>query len=598
MNYRTIFHVRTHALLIALLIVISPGAFASNITPNSRGAAAPAPERRPPGTCDPQMKLIDGICRAPEKKLILTRSIVVQPDDPPYDCDDGFLVPASLRTSNDVANDPKRYQAPSSPQVGIFVPDAHHVQIRKCHLIGFDFGIFAMNGKTSAGSTAVNNTFAGNEIVAHYVGISLLSVDNTEVANNTVTLTHIGGRAINVQWNSDRNDLHHNNIAGDFDSSRGGARLAPGMTERGTLLTLPSNPSRTNSQLVFIGQMGQFENSLMTAVVDGIIYQFTLGSSAIDSDFAEDNIFEMNTLKVNLPDLSDGLSLALARRTVVQNNTIKADMKSSIRVFSQLGTPPRMFPGTCSQKAKILCVDNTECGLESGAGACQGAFSQPVGDLWTSMDNTIQANTILGPFSDMGIGTAGRGTKIFGNTIDVEPGRSAFGPVTAGGIALFGEAFGNHGRRNFGALVTRNTVSNVWPALCLAVRVAGPLSGEGFTARIGLNDFLTVYKTDKNGVRVPNAAVRVLTQPMLELPYVNQTDISINFQSKFVSFDPVIGNYWGLDSPDTFLPSGPQTSSVLVNGPPLSVGLVKDSHALDDTVSRTLSIFQVHRSGP
>jgi len=378
MKYHIIFHIRTHVLLMALLIVTAPEAFASSTTTNPQATSAPAQRQlRPSGTCDPQMKLIDGVCRPPTKNLTLKQSIVIQPTDPPYDCDDGFLVPASLSNSNDPANDPKRYQATSSPQVGIFVPDAHHVQIRKCHIIGFDFGIFAINGKTSAHGKEVNNTFAGNEIIAHYAGISLMSVDNTEVANNNITLTQIGGRAINVQWNSDGNNLHHNSITGDFDASRSGARLAPSTDAGGNLLAVTSNPSKDQKsalQLVFIGAMGQNESSLMTAVVDGTIYQFTLSTSPDDSDFAEDNVFEWNTLKVNLPNVYEGLSLALARRTVVQKNTFKPDMKSVIRVFTQLGSS-RAIPGTC-RLSQRLCVSNTECDLERGGDTCDGIVTK------------------------------------------------------------------------------------------------------------------------------------------------------------------------------------------------------------------------------
>ena len=595
MKYRIKFHTRAHALLMALLIVTASEAFASSINPETTSAPgfqqpkSAQRQLRPSGTCDPQMKLIDGVCRPPTKNLVLKQSIVVQPTDPPYDCDDGFLVPARLDKSNDPANDPNRYQATSSPQIGIFVPDAHHVQIRKCHIIGFDFGIFAVNGKTNDGGKGVNNTFADNEIIAHYAGISLLSVDNTEVAHNNVTLTQIGGRAINVQWNSDRNNLHHNTITGDFDTSRSGARLAPATDASGNLLAVTSNPSKDQKsalQLVFIGAMGQNEPSLMTAIVDGSIYQFTLGPSPADSDFAEDNVFESNTMKVNLPNVYEGLSLALARRTVVQKNTFKPDMKSGIRIFTQLGTS-RAFPGTCSLNHERLCVNNTECSLEPAADTCQGVATKPISDLWTSVDNRIEANSILGPFSDIGIATAGRGTRIIRNTLDVEPGRSVSGPLNVGGIALFGQSYGNTANPKWGALVSRNTVSNVWPALTLAVRVAVVLPHEGFTARIGLNDFFTVYST-VNGVRVPNPAVRVMTQPPLKLDYLIPTDISINFKQKVPhTAGPIIGNFWGLDCPDRFLSSAVTPSSVLVEGNTGPGIVIDDSHALNDPVSGT-----------
>src|SRR5262250_1719248 len=81
MKYQFTSYVRTHALLLALLILTFPEAFASNMTPDQGGTSAPAPQNqlRPRGTCDPQMKLIDGVCRPPVKNLTLKQSIVVQP---------------------------------------------------------------------------------------------------------------------------------------------------------------------------------------------------------------------------------------------------------------------------------------------------------------------------------------------------------------------------------------------------------------------------------------------------------------------------------------------------------------------------------------
>jgi parallel beta-helix repeat protein len=160
--------------------------------------------------------------------------------------------------------------------------------------------------------TATNNTITDNVIIAHYAGISLLGVGNTEVANNEVTLTHLGGRAIDVQWNSDRNNLHDNTIIGDFDSLRSGAYEAPATDASGHLLNLASNPLRdlqSNPQLVFIGDMQGSERPLLTAVVDGAICQFRIDPSPADSDFTENNVFEGNTIKLNKSSVYDASCL-------------------------------------------------------------------------------------------------------------------------------------------------------------------------------------------------------------------------------------------------------------------------------------------------
>jgi len=607
MRHQLLSYVRTHAFVIAFLVTIPLGAFASETNsqpePNSAQHKITQRQSRPRGTCDPHMKKVNGVCRLAGKKLVLSETIVIQPGDLPYDCNDGYILPPSLSDSKDPANDPRRYQAPSSPQIAIFIKDAHDVRITRCKIIGFDFGIFAINGKTSAGSTSINNKFTDNQIIAHYAGISLLSVDNTEVANNDVTLTHLGGRAINVQWDSDNNNLHHNTVTGDFDSSRTGAYAAPAADANGTPLAITSNPLRDPStnpqlipQLIFIGQTQGSERPLLTAFVDGITYQFTTDRFAKDPDFPEGNIVEANEFRLNMAGIYDGLSLSLPRGTLVKNNILHADTRAAIRVTSLTGTAT-IFPGTCSNDASRHCFDATECNLAPAVGSCQTSNSQTaVSDLWTGVDNTIEGNTVYGPFKDMGIGTAGRKTKVIGNSVVVEPGRSAFGPVFTGAIALFADSYGNTTHREWGATVSHNTTSGVWPALSLAIRIK-PVSSpdEGFTARIGLNDFLTVYKTE-NGVRVPNYAVRVVTQPPPNPPdYFIPTDISSNF-SETLPLDPksqtITGNFWGLDCPDLFLSSAVTPSLVLVSNGKMAPGIVvDDSHALNDTVLHTINLL-------
>lgn len=231
--------------------------------------------------------------------------------------------------------------------------------------------------------------------------------------------------------------------------------------------------------------------------------------------------------------------------------------------------------------------------------------SRPLAMRGLPSTNKIEGNTVYGPFTDMGIASAGWKTTIFGNVVGVEQGHSAFGPVTSGGIALFGQSYGNTANPDWGATVTRNTVSNVWPALSLAIRATTQqLPNEGFTARIGLNDFLTVYKT-VNGTRVPNPAVQVLTQSPVQMQpppdYFISTDISINF-SETIPFArkpvTITGNFWGLDCPDSFFSSGSTPTSVLVIGNLASGVKVDDSHALSDTVLRTITFFEMPSQGP
>ena len=637
-QFSFLYLVRALAIATALLMAVAPAVLSSNTNspnfapeakyPSSRpntprvetskssvrseaGSSRPAagqrkptrPQQRARGTCDPQTKNINGVCTPTKKILALTDPIIVNVGDPPYDCGGRYLVPPILGNSNDPANDANRYQAPSSPQVAFFVPDAHNAQIRNCKIIGFDFGIFAIKGKTSAGSTVTNNIFTGNEIIAHYAGISVLSVDNTEVTNNKVTLTHIGGRAINVQWDSDRNTIRGNTLTGDFVSTRSGAYVAPSTDAGRNLVTVKSNPSGSKPQMGFIGTLQAADLPMLTAVVNGDIHQFRIGQSPVESDFAEDNIFDSNTITINLAGVQDGLLLGVPRRTMVKSNTIHLNSKSAIRVATQLGAS-KPFPGTCSGDPGRHCFDNSECNLSPAADPCLGTTSpQLVSSLWTSVDNTLEGNNIYAPFTDIGIATAGRNTRIIGNTIDLDPQLTGTpSPVSVGlaAIALFGDSFGNSANPGWGATVTRNTVSNVWPALGLITRAPGqPPSQEAFTARIGLNDFYTVYWLN-NGQREPRYAVRVMTAPGMTPPdYVIPTDISINFSETIPpSTKPSgFGNFWAVDCPkdptkaDWFFASDVTPTLVTVNGAIASGVVIDDSKALADTVVRTVNLF-------
>jgi hypothetical protein len=489
------------------------------------------------------------------------------------DCAGGTISPAGYNPSNP-------YESFSSPQVGLFLYDVRNVQIKNCHIEGFDFGIFAMHSKVARGDTTTNNGFTNNFIIAHYTAISLFEVDNTEIANNELTFTQIGGRALTVQRDSDGNKIHDNEtIKADLSATRAGAYLAPLPRDPNTgFVSLLSNPlisDTTKPQVVFIGQLQGPDQTLLTAVIEGIVYQHVVASSIQPQDFSEGNVFDSNKLFLPNADVPyDGIALALPRETTVSNNTINANTRAAIRVGSQMNTP-RKFPGTCSVSQTVQrpcngdprctrsCLDDRECNIPgvdtfdpnnpNTLSKCENIPQQQTIN-WTSVGDNIDHNTINGPF-DLGIVTASDTTTIQRNLIR-GPNRN---PGQGGGILLLGKLPLET------AIVTRNAVSKVMPALVLTQTFQ--LSAAAFTAKVSLNDF-TAWNTGTS-------------------PRAVQITNGYNLPTELSTSDG--GNFWNLSCPPGF-----DTSIVLTDAlqPPSPTNLVVDRAPFERAVAFTPDQFR------
>ena len=491
----------------------------------------PQPQRSfscPPPTVDK-----NGVCTLGGQAVVTLQNTLMLDSGTILDCEQGRISP----TGYDPA---KPYANPSSPQVGIFLYDVKKVTIKNCHLEGFDFGIFVMNSKVGIGDTSTNNSFTNNIILAHYTPISLLSVDNTDIAFNTMTFTQVGGRGITVQRDSDKNNIHHNTIKADLDLEIGraaGAYMAPAPRDpkTGAFVSLTSNPfinDTTKPHVVFIGQLAGPDPALLTAVINGIVYQLYVTGSTPVQDFSAGNIFDTNTLDLINPNVPyDGIVLALPQKTLVRDNTISGNTRSAIRVGSQMASK-KDFPGTCGDVStgrrscnndptcKRSCLDDRDCNIPgvdtfdandpSTLSRCQGVQMQQSIN-WTSTDNTLDHNIINGPF-DMGILTASDTMTIQRNIIN-GPSRV---PGKGGGILLLGKLPLET------AIVTRNKISNVTPALVLTQTFQ--LTATTFSAKIGLNDF-TGWNTGTNTPAV-----------LVNAGYNLRTELSLTEG----------GNYWGV----------------------------------------------------
>lgn len=455
----------------------------------------------------------------------------------------------------------------STPEVAIFLNGAKHVRIQNCVIENFDFGIFAINSKLpsqSGNAPAVpTNQVLENTIKARFVGISLMSVDNTEIRSNDLTTMTKGGRALYVGRDSDRNRILNNRFtAANSLVFADEAFRVPGPK---------SDPSGANppsvGSAVLITQTEGAEPTLLNAIIDGRLFQLTVANSAVpDQRFSEGNTFTGNTVTISGAQPVDGVVVAIAQGTVVSNNKV-VGAKNSIRIGLQTGIKKK-FPGKCQSKPSRLCLDDNDCripGFDTPTpDTCTNAPQTTVS--WVSVGNIIQNNMIHGPF-DAGIGTLGQDTTITGNTI-IGPLRTdpSF-PLTGspvGGIVLVGKfALGT-------TTVTRNTVRRVAIALTLshAVTVGPPQPGAlatEFKAKISLNDF-TGYST----------AVLLVKGNTAPLFYnLFPTELSVNGS----------GNYWGIPCPLGFKPGSVLHSdgSTQDQGPP---PLVNDSHPFGAPVAR------------
>src|SRR5262245_47931039 len=165
----------------------------------------------------------------------------------------------------------------STPEVAIFLLRPAGVQIQNCRIEGFDHGVLALNSKVPPGSTPAllaerRNTIFQNTIRVRFVGVDLISVDNTDITDNDIRWLTLGGAGVLVQRDSDRVTVTGNVITGDFTSAIQGARLVPGPTG-------PSNPVLSVNGAAVIAEMLGPHPTLLNVVVEGTLYQITATTS-------------------------------------------------------------------------------------------------------------------------------------------------------------------------------------------------------------------------------------------------------------------------------------------------------------------------------
>jgi parallel beta-helix repeat protein len=437
----------------------------------------------------------------------------------------------------------------SVPEVAIFLNGVQNVLLQNCVIDGFDFGIFAVKSKVPAavrdspGELAQRrNKILGNTVNARFLAVALVTVDNTEVKENSIKYTAAGGKGVYVGRDSDMNRINNNKITGDIASATSQAVGAPGPVS-------PSNPVVPAGQAVLITQTLGPDPTLLNAIIEGELYQLPVSSSPVpNADFSEDNLFEGNTVVFTQTPF-DGVVISVAQRTTVSDNIVRsaaASMRVGFQSGPEPGGLPKKFPGMCTAPAGRACLADADCNiLGTSASTCSNPAPPTVGVFWVSDGNLLEGNTITGPFT-LGIATTGSNTVIRGNTI-TGPLRTTI--ASSGGISLVSKfALGPT------TTVTRNVVSNVAIALNLLNSQFPGLEATALGARVSLNDF-TGYTTS---VRTDIAAT-----------------LSTNGQ----------GNFWGLPCPQGFDPSKVQR----VNP---TVGVVTDDHPYGAPVARAATLPQ------
>lgn len=484
--------------------------------------------------------------------IILSKPIVLA-SNTKLNCQGMPLVPVRRGVSNSSTR--------SQPEVAIFINGAQNVQIRNCSINGFDFGIFAINGKRRQVSANPPLQIFQNKIDARFVGISLMSVDDTEIRGNRLGLSTRGGRAIYVGRDSDRNRILDNKI----DVNISTADNTPVFRVPGP--ELPSNPvvgptsPNPNARLgsaVLITQIQDAEPTLLNAIIEGKIFQLRVTDSARpNTDFSESNIFKGNTITISRATGTvpvDGVILAIPQGTRVSNNKV-VGANVSIGVGIQNGLL-KQFPGTCTNRTRF-CLADEDCNIRGVDPAptlstCT-RLPPPTTVSWVTLNSIIQDNEITGPFL-IGISTAGEGTMVSDNIITGDG-------VRGTGIRLAGKfALGN-------STVTRNTVKGTAVALNLIQSIQNQsAAASSFLAHVFLNDF-TGYST---AVMVSKTQFADAAQGPF---YDRFSELSLNGE----------GNFWG-PCPPAFDPSKVRNNDT---PPPGTVNsFVKDSRPFTEAVAR------------
>jgi nitrous oxidase accessory protein NosD len=385
-----------------------------------------------------------------------------------------------------------------------------------------DFGIFALNSKllqqdrdNRVTLADLQNTILGNTINARFAPISLMTVDNTHIADNILTYNSEGGVGLTVQRNSHINHIRYNQVIGNLTFPNAVRVPGPKSDQTG------SNPELKAGAAMLMAQVNGPEPTLFNALIENTLYQLTATNSAVpNGEFTADNLVDGNTIALSWGKNDDGIVLAVAQRTIVRNNTFTGaahGMRAGVQ------TEPRQFPGACSGNATRLCLSNDDCnipGVDRGSqGTCTTPVPQPVD--WLSDRSIMRNNRVLTPVND-GIDLTGQNSIIQGNTI------TGPGNANGAGIHLFGKCALET------TIMTANTISNIPTALSLT-KIFQQLTASRFGAQISLNSF-TGYTT---AVRTSNSTSNTVN------PYDLPSELSVG----------QLGNYWGLMCPQGFDPT-------------------------------------------
>lgn len=442
------------------------------------------------------------------------------------DCHDLTLVPTiNLKTHQRRGIGTAWPDGRSKPEVAIFIHDTTNVTIQHCRIQDFDFGIFAIKGNTPNGRHHILN----NRINVRYAAITLMGVDSTEIKDNELTFTAMGGKGISVQRDSNKNVIQRNHIFVNIDINETASYRAPGPQS-------PSNPKLppasaagqppVTSPAIFVGQLQGVEPTLLTIFINSSepsLYQLETSRSPLPNfEFTAGNIIEKNVITFTNSQLSyDGIALGVTQCasdqcTLVIGNTINSNAVAAIKVGSQPVIPNIDFPGTCRANNTRKCLGDDDCHMTfdiKDLGPCDGK-TQLHSFSWMGNGNIVENNIINGPFT-FGIALAGKTTTITNNRIT---GPVRQGPA-GGGIALFANSLED-------SVITMNTVSGATPALVL-IQSFQQAKASSFGTEVSQNNF-----TDYNSVAVGVAFTLPPTTNRYNLP----SELSVNKR----------GNYWGI----------------------------------------------------
>ncbi len=515
-----------------LLILCAVGGFP--LTETARGLTEPVV------ACPPPTQPQGGQCLL-RADATLTKTLRLT-SDTKLNCQGHKLVPRSLGSG---------LSQRSVPEVAIFLNGVKNVQIQNCVIDGFDFGIFAVKSKvpaeirnTPGKLPQLRNKILQNTVNARFLAISLASVDNTEVKDNTIKYTTMGGKGIYVGRDSDLNRIINNTVVGDIAPTPATPAVgAPGPVSKS------SNPEVPEGQAILITQTLGPDPTLLNAIIEDELFQLpVVKSTKLNADFSEENLVEGNTISfTQVP--RDGIATAVTLKTTVSGNKV-SNNRIAIRAGIQSGREneglPKKFPGGCSAPATgRLCLDNADCKiLGTNGSTCINPAPSTVGVFWVSDGFLVDGNTIIGPFQTA-VATTAKNTVVRGNTItgQLRPASPGVAILLAGGFAVGTPTIGTP------TIVTRNVVSMVDVSLSLSNNQFPGLEAQTFGARVSLNDF-TGYTTS---VRSDIAAT-----------------LSVNGQ----------GNFWGIPCPLGFDPATVQ----MVNAPTGAV--VTDAHPFRIAIAR------------